>query len=46
MILSKSGDNILYADKSIDITNEIIAGLNKAYKKGSTKSSDKKTDKK
>ena len=46
MILSKSGDNILYADKGIDITNEIIAGLNKAYKKGSTKSSDKKTDKK
>ena len=36
MIISKSGDNILYADKSIDITNEVIAGLNKAYKKGST----------
>lgn len=35
MILSKSGDNILYADKSADITNEIIAGLNKTYKKGS-----------
>lgn len=35
MILSKSGDNILYADKSADITNDIIAGLNKAYKKGS-----------
>lgn len=35
MILSKSGDNILYADKAIDITNEVIAGLNKAYKKGS-----------
>lgn len=35
MILSKSGDNILYADKSVDITNDIIAGLNKAYKKGS-----------
>ncbi len=36
LILSKSGDNILYADKGIDITNEIIAGLNKAYKKGAT----------
>ena len=36
MILSKSGDNILYADKSVDITNDVIAGLNKAYKKGST----------
>ena len=35
MILSKSGDNILYADKSVDVTNDIIAGLNKAYKKGS-----------
>ena len=35
MILSKSGDNILYADKTIDITNDIITGLNKAYKKGS-----------
>jgi outer membrane protein len=35
MILSKSGDNILYADKSVDITNDVIAGLNKAYKKGS-----------
>lgn len=35
MIFSKSGDNILYADKSADITNDIIAGLNKAYKKGS-----------
>ncbi len=35
MILSKSGDNILFADKSADITNDIIAGLNKSYKKGS-----------
>lgn len=32
MILSKSGDNLLYADKAFDITNEVIAGLNKAYK--------------
>lgn len=31
-ILSKSGDNILLADKSYDITAEIIAGLNKNYK--------------
>lgn len=35
MILSKSGDNILFADKSADITNDVISGLNKAYKKGS-----------
>ncbi len=32
MILSKAGDNILYAEKSHDITNEVVAGLNKAYK--------------
>ena len=43
MILSKSGDNILFADKSADITNDIIAGLNKAYKKGSA--SEKNTKK-
>lgn len=42
MILSKSGDNILYADKAIDITNEVIAGLNKAYKKGAVAKTDKK----
>lgn len=33
LILSKSGDNMLYADKSLDITAEVIAGLNKRYKK-------------
>lgn len=32
IILSKAGDNILYADKVHDITNEVVAGLNKAYK--------------
>ena len=33
VIFSKSGDNnLLYADKAYDITNEVIAGLNKAYK--------------
>ena len=37
LILSKSGDNILYADKGIDITAQVVAGLNKAYKKGSAK---------
>lgn len=46
MILSKSGDNILYADKGIDITNEVIAGLNKGYKKGATKTEDKAKAKK
>lgn len=32
IIFSKAGDNLLYADKAYDITNEVIAGLNKAYK--------------
>lgn len=32
-ILIKNGDTMLYADKAGDITNEIVAGLNKAYKK-------------
>lgn len=32
LILSKQGDNILYGDKALDITNEVVAGLNKAYK--------------
>lgn len=33
IILAKQGDNVLYADKSLDITAEVIAGLNKRYKK-------------
>ena len=32
LILSKAGDNLLYAGKAFDITNEVVAGLNKAYK--------------
>ena len=32
LILTKQGDNILYAEKRFDITNDIINGLNKAYK--------------
>ena len=43
IIFSKQGDNLLYADKAYDITNDIIAGLNKAYK---GKATDKKDDKK
>ena len=43
MILSKAGDNLLYADKALDITNEVIAGLNKAYKPApAKKDADKK----
>lgn len=33
VILSRSGDNILYTDPAVDITNDVIAGLNKGYKK-------------
>lgn len=33
MILSKSGDNILYSDKKLDITADVVAGLNKRYSK-------------
>ena len=45
IIFSKSGDNLLYADKVLDITKEVIAGLNKAYKgklKGAEKTPAKK----
>ena len=33
LIFSKQGDNLLYADKAYDITSDVVAGLNKAYKK-------------
>ncbi len=45
LILAKSGDNILLANQSLDITQDVINGLNKRYKKG-TASAEKKTDKK
>ena len=32
-ILSRSGDNILMANPSFDITDEVVRGLNKRYKK-------------
>jgi len=40
MIFSKQGDNILYADKAYDITKEVVAGLNKAYKAPAAKKTD------
>lgn len=33
MILGKGGDNILYADPALDITDAIIEGMNANYKK-------------
>lgn len=44
LILTKQGDNILYADKSFNITDDVVAGLNKAYKPA--KKEDKKEEKK
>jgi outer membrane protein len=50
IILSKAGDNILFADKKYDITQDVINGLNKRYKpsakKDEKKADDKKTDEK
>ena len=42
LILSKAGDNLLYADKAFDVTAEVIAGLNKAYKPAAKANTDKK----
>lgn len=39
LILSKAGDNILYADKRNDITQDVINGLNKRYKSTEKKAS-------
>ena len=46
LILTKQGDNILYAAKRFDITNDVINGLNKRYKKTSAKKEDEKKDEK
>lgn len=34
MILSKQGDNVLYANPKLDITKAVIEGMNKRYRKG------------
>ena len=44
LILTKQGDNILYANKRFDITNDVINGLNKHYK--STLKTEAKQEKK
>lgn len=33
LIMSKAGDNILLADKHLDITDDVVKGLNKRYKR-------------
>ena len=45
LILTKQGDNILYAAKRFDITNDVINGLNKRYK-STLKTEAKKEEKK
>ncbi len=46
IILTKQGDNILYAAKRFDITSDVINGLNKRYKKAPAKKSEDKEEKK
>ena len=46
MILSKAGDNILFADRKFDNTKDIINGLNKRYKPAPAKKDEKKDEKK
>ena len=45
LILTKQGDNILYAAKRFDITKDVINGLNKRYKP-TAKKEEKKEEKK
>lgn len=42
IILSKAGDNILYAAKKYEITQDVINGLNKRYKSTIKKEAEKK----
>ena len=46
LILTKQGDNILYAAKRFDITNDVINGLNKGYKSTLKVEAEKKEEKK
>ena len=44
LILAKSGDNILIADKKLDVTQDVINGLNKRYKPSAKPAADEKKD--
>ena len=44
LILAKSGDNILIADKKLDVTQDVINGLNKRYKPSAKPTADEKKD--
>ncbi len=41
LILSKAGDNILFAEKKFDITQDVINGLNKRYKPAAATTTEK-----
>ena len=44
LLLSKAGDNILYANRKFDITQDVINGLNKRYKPAAGKKEEAKKD--
>ena len=46
LILSKAGDNILMGNQRLDITADVINGLNKHYKPAAKKADEQKTDEK
>jgi outer membrane protein len=46
LILSKAGDNILMGNKKLDITQDVINGLNKRYKPTAKPATEKAEDKK
>ena len=46
LILSKAGDNILMGNKKLDITQDVINGLNKRYKPTAKPAAEKAEEKK
>jgi len=46
LILSKAGDNILMGNKKLDITQDVINGLNKRYKPAAKPAAEKAEEKK
>ena len=44
LILAKSGDNILIGNKKLDVTQDVINGLNKRYKPSAKPAADEKKD--
>ncbi len=46
ILTKQKGDNILYADQVYDITDDVVAGLNKAYKGSDAKAAPAKAEEK